>query len=777
MRELPERFSVADLHVNLGLQQVTRRKTPIPLPKLSFDLLVALARSAPNLMSVDELMTRVWPGLVVNPETVSKRVELLRDALGDDPRAPTYIQGLRGRGYRLMPEVLAEQDPSAGSPDTTELPPASPLAASDAAPKSSPTVTTTARPRAWRNWAALALAVVAIASLISLLVAKIRQPQRPTRASSPAPRTPLASVAVMPFDDLSVNHDGGQLSLALPEMVLQRLGMDRELIVIARSSSFSFLGKQVDAREIGRLLNARYLVEGTLQRQGDELRVTAQLIDAATGRELQNLRFDRQLTNIFDLQDDIAGQLAAALQVQLFSADKKRVDRAKSSSLDAYLGYLHSQALLNRWTVADAESATQELEAAVRLDPSFALGYAELARARWIRSYLRDGRDNVADASEIIALADHALQLDPALGEAYAMRGQVRQLSDPIAAESDFRKGIELAPNYGPAYEAYAEALRDYLGRPGEAFDMIERAILIDPLTPRNIYIKGLYQWWDLNNRALAEQTFMHAIEVGPNFPPAYARLAELHWEQGNVAQAIQLIERALRLETQSHLINDEACGMYLDIGDRQAAQSVAENAPQDAIMKIMIAAFDGKYQEVAPERSDYVFSFRQSEEAYWLTWLRIASRVGNRDAAITTLRGDLAFKGDGASFDLGQNFDWHKVVALAYLLKIHDQREASANLLSDMRKFLDSQHNVPPHAYARIQFLTGDRDGAFANLAQELRPSHWNDWWLFDRQPFSDEVRTDPRYVALAKLESGRMAEQRAMLERMREAGEIPRR
>jgi DNA-binding winged helix-turn-helix (wHTH) protein len=114
---LPNQFDLADLHVDLWSQRVTRAGAQIPLPKLSFDLLVALAGAAPRLISIDELMTQVWPGLVVNPETVAQRVKMLRDALGDDPRAPRYIESVRSRGYRLLHEP-AQKLP------VSEIPPA-----------------------------------------------------------------------------------------------------------------------------------------------------------------------------------------------------------------------------------------------------------------------------------------------------------------------------------------------------------------------------------------------------------------------------------------------------------------------------------------------------------------------------------------------------------------------------------------------------------------------------------------------------------------------------
>ncbi len=249
-----------------------------------------------------------------------------------------------------------------------------------------------------------------------------------------------------------------------------------------------FIGQQIDAREIGRRLDARYLVEGTLQRVDDRLRITAQLVDAQTGLQLRSLRFDRRIGDIFELQDDIpAAQLAATLQVQLLGADMHRVDRSRNTSLDAYLSYLDAQERLNRWTVADAEQGIIDLEHAIKIDPTFALAYAELARARHLHDWLRTGEN--AGRTDVLPLLDKALALDPHLGEAYAMRGFLQ--ADFKAADADFRKAIELAPNYGPGYQMYAETLWEEPGHTQDAKAMIEQAIAIDPIAPRNYYIEA----------------------------------------------------------------------------------------------------------------------------------------------------------------------------------------------------------------------------------------------------------------------------------------------
>jgi TolB-like protein/DNA-binding winged helix-turn-helix (wHTH) protein/Tfp pilus assembly protein PilF len=769
---LPDQFRLADLHVDLGRQSVRRGTEEIPLPKLSFDVLLALVRSAPNIVSIDELMSQVWQGLVVNPETVSQRIKLLRDALGDDPQAPKYVASLRGRGYRLLAAITPEPCPSL-------LPEANLVTALPAAPIGAPSPGAAAAAR--RPWGRAIVIVIAVAVVLAGAAffsgrlggrhkAAIDQ-RKPTEVtvSGIQPRT----VAVLPFDDLSIQGDNGRLAQAVPEMVLQRLGTVKELIVIARSSSFSFIGRQIDAREIGRRLDARYLVEGTLQRVDDRLRVTAQLVDAQTGLQLRSLRLDRRIGDIFELQDDIAAQLAATLQVQLLGADMHRVDRSRNTSLDAYLSYLDAQGRLNRWTVKDAEQGIIDLEHAIKIDPTFALAYAELARARHLYNWLRTHIEGT-DRSELLPLLDKALALDPRLGEAYAMRGSLQ--TDFKAAEADFRKGIELAPNYGPGYQMYAEALWEEPSRTQDAKAMIEQAITIDPIAARNYYFKarilGEAEHWDQ-----AEEYYAKALALGPEFPPAIARLAELTWSRGQTAEGIKLIERALRAESNAPWLRILACAMYLDAGDRQAAGSVAEGMPSNSDTSVMLAAYDGDYRTAAAHKGEFIYQIGPTEYSYWMAVDNLAIESGTIDQTIGLLREKLSLHEGATSVTIPGWWDTIGAVVLAHLLKIKGDRAALTPLLLSLKVFADHDENPPGVFHGTVQALSGDRDAAIELFAAAYRSDHYYTWWIRQRDPLLAELRKDARYLAGFQIELDRVAKQQKILEEMRDKGEVPRR
>ncbi|MGH6892293.1 MAG: winged helix-turn-helix domain-containing protein, partial [Dongiaceae bacterium] len=256
-------WRVGDLVIDEGQQLVKRGDEVIELPKLSFDLLLALVRSAPDVVSIDELLTRVWPGVVVNPETVVQRVKMLRDALDDRAAEPRYIVALRMRGYRLVAEVSKSEGP---------LPQ---LAAAAGQEASKP------NRRLFATLAAAALALIVALGLWALQRGATPIPPAPD-ANDPALRT----VAVLPFKNLSGESADAAIALGVPDIVLDRLTSVEGLTVVARDSAFRAGEESADPAEISQRLRAIFLVDGTVQRSGRMLRVSARLIDARAGRTL-----------------------------------------------------------------------------------------------------------------------------------------------------------------------------------------------------------------------------------------------------------------------------------------------------------------------------------------------------------------------------------------------------------------------------------------------------------------------------------------------------------
>src|SRR3984893_389410 len=460
-----EVFLVGDLRVEVRQQHVTRAGIEIALPNLSFELLLALIRVAPNFLSNDSLMACVWPGQIVTPETVAKRVNLLRVALGDSAQEPRYIAGVRGRGYRLVaavspavvpaPPVVATQPNELSTRDT---------------PESEPPTGTTKTSRLW--WVVLPILVAVIfAVAIGMRAinrarpvstqAQLDNSLRETGAIGARART----VAVLPFDNISADAADAYLAQGFPEMILNRLSRMEGLSVIARNSSFALPTQNIDSSEIGRRLNSAYLIGGSVQREKDRLRVAGHLVDTAAGTLVWSAHFDRGLHDIFSIEDEIADQIAGALSVRLGQLEPKPAVGARTANLEAYLAFLRGRTLLGRFTVAESEAAVPYFERAIALDPNFASAYASLYDAR-MQAADKRREDLTLARKRYRHLIDRALQLDPKSGSAYfarAMWGEQPNDASAIptnplvvARERDFRQGAALDPSNGRGLGAYA---------------------------------------------------------------------------------------------------------------------------------------------------------------------------------------------------------------------------------------------------------------------------------------------------------------------------------
>lgn len=359
LEQAASQYCAGDLLIDVGRQRVTRADRTIALPKLSFDLLVALARAAPNLVSSEALLRQVWPRVVVGPETLNQRVKLVRDALGDDCRHPRYVEGLRGRGYRLIPPVEVRFVPVAApvlpdppAPHAEEIGPrpvapaitehASELAPENGAtgaapPESAAAAVVPARARG-RRWRVRGLWLTSL--LLALMGGTlVPSPWRRVTAvtalqSDQAIGVQPRSVAVLPFDNVGPTADDDYLALGIAGAVLHQLASDPQLIVVARSSSFSLGEPTPDAREAGRRLGVRYVIEGSVQHSGSLLRVTAQLIDTQTNRELWSTKLDRDFGAIFKLQDEISAEVVREVEATLRADPAARRARGRSSGVD-----------------------------------------------------------------------------------------------------------------------------------------------------------------------------------------------------------------------------------------------------------------------------------------------------------------------------------------------------------------------------------------------------------------------------------------------------------
>jgi len=742
-------YRAGDLTIDVGRRRVLRGEQEIPLPKLSFDLLMALVRAAPNVVSLDALVEQVWPNVVVGPETLSQRIKLLREALDDDSRKPRYIASLRSRGYRFIPAV---------APDGAER---------SSAPSFS------------RRRMVLFAGVLSLAAVLAALffIHGVRRENTEVVATPAGTALPAHTVAVLPFQNLTIGseHESEMIAFGIAEGLLHRLASMRDLTLIARTSSFAAAAApSADAQAIGRKLNAKYLVEGSVQRSGERLRVTAQLIDAVTGAHVWSLRFDRTIDDIFAVEDEITQKVAQALQVTLTQA---RHPYARFG-VEAYLALLQGRALVASRKPADAAAAIKQFEHAIEIAPDFAIAYVDLANAHVHLAhlstvYLSDpNREAIESARPLVA---KALQLDDTLGEAYVLRGFIEAFDGDLAqAEADYRRGLALAPSYGLGYEEFTEFLQVDLQRFDEALAAIDRARLVDPLAPRLHYIKGR-MLAGIGSFQEAEALYLRTLELAPDYYPALLRLGEVRLQQGRFADAVRLGERAAAIESSVQWVPFTLAEFYLDSGDVDAAKAVLGSQADD-VQWSSVCMLDGKIARVAPLAANLAPEAVEPYEDEFLPFaLRDAALAPDRPVGPRQM---LIARWERSRTRPASSEFWGSRIAFAQLQLAMGNRHQAQQLARALLQIDD------PHAAHGIQYakpyayvLLDDKNAAIRALEQNVERGYLKRWWYtFEREPsLRAALGNDPRFQALAARVRKHVDSQRALLREMRARGEVP--
>jgi TolB-like protein/DNA-binding winged helix-turn-helix (wHTH) protein len=529
------KYSVGDLSIDTGPQVVSRDGVSIALPKLSYDLLLVLARAAPNLVSLDELMRLVWPGIVVSPETVSQRIKLLRDALGDDPREPRYFAGLRGRGYQMVAAVeeLGADPPASPATDRVEPP----------APHPEPQAT---RPESRRNRLLLIVVVAGVAvALAWFLAVKVWIPKQIVQEESVTATAALISeksVAVLPFVDMSEKKDQEYFADGMAEEIIDLLTKVPNLRVPARTSSFYFKGKPTKVPEIARELGVAHVLEGSIRRSGNQIRVTAQLNRADNGYHLWSETYDRKLDDIFKVQDEIAGAVVKALKVSLLIDALPRA--TPTSSTEAYTLYLQAVSMAKHPTRLSISKAVDYLQQAVKLDAKFAPAWAILSRllvdevVKFGVLPMEQGREQAQRAAET------AVGLDSKLPESHIAIGKILYQFDWnwSAAEAEFGKARDLDPGNGDALR-WSGYVATTLGRLDDGLRLAQQSIALDPLYEYN-YVGAGKVYLALGRIHEAEAAYRKAIDLNPADAIPHIGLADTFLARGEPAPALAEIQQ-----------------------------------------------------------------------------------------------------------------------------------------------------------------------------------------------------------------------------------------
>jgi TolB-like protein/DNA-binding winged helix-turn-helix (wHTH) protein/Tfp pilus assembly protein PilF len=443
------RFYFGDQVLDADRRELLRGMTPVGVEPQVFDLLVHLLQNRDRVVSKDDLIASVWHGRIVSESTLTSRINAARKAIGDSGEGQRLIRTIARKGVRFVGEVRTEDHPERSEH---------------------------------------------AAAVRDEIMSKPAHPAAHSGGRPPGPALPLLdrpAIAVLPFSNLSGDPEQEYFSDGISEDIITALSKLRWFLVIARNSSFIYKGKAVHLKQVAEDLGVRYVVEGSVRKVGERVRITAQLNDVATGSHIWAERYDRDLADVFAVQDEITESIVAAVEPQLYAAEDFRARRKPPESLDAW--DLVMRALSHYWRVTRQDNVVAQalLEKAISIDPNYGQAMGVLAT-----SYMFTAHMGWMELATAIPIAERAARAatradseDPwahnALGHVHLF---ARRFDDSLA---EFELALQLNPNFALAQGYYGLSLA-YSGLWQDADEAARRALRLSPRDPYSAVYLGV---------------------------------------------------------------------------------------------------------------------------------------------------------------------------------------------------------------------------------------------------------------------------------------------
>jgi len=638
---------------------ISRDGTPLSLTPKVFDTLVCLVRNRGRLLTKDELLKEIWPDTFVEEVNLAVNISTLRKAFGENPQDARYIATVPGHGYRFVAEVQQisaenawrnEDHSQAGNgsswqpvprasgtngggpgeastvlQNTSGMGPAGEPAhelernSSKANGRGSFVMPPLAEEhRSLKRAIPILLAVL----LLTLAVGDLRFAQN--RKDFPRAN---ASIAVLPFADLSPGKDQEYFSDGLAEEVINDLAKIPDVRVVARSSAFQFKGKNEDLRSVGRKLGVANILEGSVRRESDRLRIRVDLTRTDDGFQLWSETFDRKVDDIFEVQKEIALAVGSALQVKLLDLDRTAPSaKPHGTNSAAYQAYLQAQYFFGRGADKDnQDKALTFADQAIKLDAKYAPAWAlrsSVLTSLVMEAFL-DEREGLREAREA---ADKAIALDPDLAAGYVQRGWVQVFGDWDwqGAEVSLKRAAQLEPG-SFAVLKYQSYLSQILGHLDEAIAMQRKAIALDPLRARSYSFLG-YQLYCAGRYEDADAAIQKALQVNPQLSPAYSDLGLILLAQGRPQEALKQMDQ-------------ESSEDWRFWGEALAYHSLGRPQDSDAALKTLIGIREKDWAFQIAQ----VYAYRGETDKSF-EWLNRA--YDQHDGGMTAIKLDSLLKG-----------------------------------------------------------------------------------------------------------------------------------
>ncbi len=619
------------------------------------------------------------------------------------------------------------------------------------------------QPRSRMNSLIIALLVLALGVSITFNLTGIRRSD--VLVNEPVARD---SIAVLPFSNRSADEDNRYFADGIHDDILTRLADVESLRVISRTSVNEYRDTNKKIQQIGRELGVSAIVEGAVQRVGDKVRITVQLIDAKTDEHLWAKTYDEALTieNVFEIQSEISAQVALSLRAALTPDDELRLAASPTDNIDAYSEYVKGRANLSERSFTSLEAARRNFERAIELDPGYAQAHALLAQT--VLVILSNHKSIVPSEAYSVAgqAVETALEIDPQLAEAYAARGLLESSKwetnrigpGNIAAAESFRTALALSPSLADAYVWFA-SLRTSEGEIDAAIDLLTKALQIDPLS-RIPYV-NLPSFYAMRGQIdETTQMLVGAISLFPDWSTPYNYLSNHMQKLGRLDEAVAWGLQDIRLN-EDPMSGGYLLPIYAEFGDDAAITEFVEQFPKDhplypvgkSYWHYITRDYEGALQEL--ESIDDVSEF-PAEFVYPLM-VGASIMLGDYDQAYEYMtEGSPTLTGDtDATVDRKNVQD---AVLLAFIEQKRNRHGQASKLLDKAQPVVEGlpRLGMAGHGITDVHILTlrGRPNAAMEALIEAVEEGYVSsqvfDPWPFDEDPIIEPLRSDPRFPAV---------------------------
>jgi len=624
--EIRELYDFGDFRLDASRRLLTRSDQAVPLTSKALETLLALVRNRERVLSKDELMKTVWPDSFVEEVNLAQNVSALRKALGESPGENRFIATVPGKGYRFVSEV--SEIPTTGDIVVERHTQARMVLVEeeDDAASVPPPPLALAAPRSARNWKPV------LAALLALCLAAggwYGWRWKEGRVSGEGNH----SLAVLPFQPLA-GADDEHLGLGVADAVITRLSNLRELPVRPTDVAIRYAGAGTDPLKAAHEMGVDSVLSGKIQKAGNRLRVTVQLLRVSDGRPLWAQSFDENYTNIFAVEDSISEKVVEALALKLAADEQREIARHSTEDIDAYRNYLEGRYAEFTFTPDGMYKAIDYFSRAIASDPGYALAYAGLADAYTTESdWLLAPAEALPKAE---AAARKALAFDPDLAEAHAALAHALlhewRLPD---AEREFHRALELNPGNVSTYFAYGEYLAS-IGQADQAIAEMHKALAIDPLSPEiNSFLAWDYYLKRDYPTCLDESK--KAIQMFPEFWLPHMTGAMCRYMLSDFAGALDEYRKALAMNPESTFSQAGVAMSLARMGQRSEALRSLHALKAMSNHTYVSPGYVGLvYFALGDVASEYAwFEKGYDDRAEWLLWLPIDPLFdGQRDDA-----------------------------------------------------------------------------------------------------------------------------------------------